>query len=462
MEVLVPSRNELIPSLAEPQSLHDEQSTKPVEVANSDDNDEEEEFGSIIASINISHLQELVISTRRKFFYDLDPHISCVTSTPPHTGAFNIVYVVSFSDGVKWTIRLPARGNVFSPTRARALHLDIIAHRFISHKTSIPIPRIHHWSLDADNVLSRPFVIMDFIPGVNLSSVWNDRNWITDVKRERIFEQIAGWMVELAAFEFDRIGCLDVEPASGSYHIVPFPNVLDIIKEIPGYETYDDATPAIPAGPFDTSTAFLSFLLSSRRRKSDNPTLASLHLFLSTLPDHTLDGPPFVFSHPDFDSQNVLVDDDGVITGIIDWDGVYIGPRQGGAAAYPSWITVDWDPMFYGWSADAPPEDNVDYDSPADLAKYRKAYLDAIQRASADKLTHITRNSHVWTTLYIGLVNELATSEIVGQLCRFMFGTGILHEIEAGIKRGSWYALRNSSGAIFEVMGAYFSSILLL
>ncbi|KAF9467587.1 hypothetical protein BDZ94DRAFT_1248483 [Collybia nuda] len=31
-------------------------------------------------------------------------------------------------------------------------------------------------------------------------------------------------------------------------------------------------------------------------------------------------------------------------------------PCQGGAAAYPMWLTVDWDPLFYGRSEDASPE----------------------------------------------------------------------------------------------------------
>ena len=68
--------------------------------------------------------------------------------------------------------------------------------------------------------------------------------------------------------------------------------------------------------------------------------LAVLQLFISALTDITLDGPPFILSHPDFDSQNVLVDDDGAITGIIDWDNVDVRPRQV-AAAYPMWLTVD-------------------------------------------------------------------------------------------------------------------------
>lgn len=63
-------------------------------------------------------------------------------------------------------------------------------------------------------------------------------------------------------------------------------------------------------------------------------------------------------NHPSYflTSQNVLIDDDGTITGIINWDNVSIGPRQGAAAAYPLWLTVDWNPLFYGLP---PPEDNA-------------------------------------------------------------------------------------------------------
>lgn len=296
---------------------------------------------------------------------------------------------------------------------------------------------------------------MDFVPGTNLSKVWNDSSWITDLKRKRIFEQIAGWMTELSALEFDQIGRLDSDGVSGMHRIAPFPDLSALIRGVQGSEVPEVA---VPAGPFDTAHSFSSFLLSNRQRTSDSPMLAVIRLFLSALPDSSLDGPPFILSHPDFDSQNVLVDDDGVITGIIDWDDVYIGPRQGAAAAYPSWLTVDWDPLYYGWSKDASPEINTRYDSPVALANYRKAYLDAIHCASAGKLTHITRNSHVWTTLLIAICNEMATSGIVDHLSKFVFGSGLLgYEVEEGIKGGAWYALGKIPESIAEVAGALYS-----
>lgn len=411
----------------------------------------DEEFSIIIASINLLHLRELALTTRRKLYNDLLPETSCVVSNPPRMGSFNIVYELSFSDGIKWAIRVPATGDVFKPSRSRSFYLDIVTQRFILSKTSMPIPRIHYWSLDSHNILSRPFVIMDFMPGTNLSKLWNDKNWITGLKRERIFEQIAGWMTELAALEFYQIGRLDWDGTSGMHRVVPFPDGSALLGEVQGYKDLD--TP-VPAGPFDTAHSFLSFLLSIRRHTSDSPMLAVLQLFYSALTDRTLDGPPFVLSHPDFDSQNVLVDDDGTITGIIDWDNVDIRPRQGAAAAYPMWLTVDWDPLFYGWSKDASPEDNARYDSPAELATYRRAYLDAITRASKGKLTHITVNSHIWTTLYIAVSNGIATSGIVDHLSKFVFGSRLLgYEVEEGIRGGAWYALEQTPGTIAEIAG---------
>lgn len=85
----------------------------------------------------------------------------------------------------------------------------------------------------------------------------------------------------------------------------------------------------------------------------------------------------------------MLVNDDGIITGIIDWDDMDIRPPQDAAAAYL------WDPLLYGWSKDSSPEDNAAYDSPAELAPYRTAHLDAITHVSNGKPTHITRNSHI-------------------------------------------------------------------
>jgi hypothetical protein len=102
--------------------------------------EEDEDFASIIASINPLHLQELALTTRRNVVNDLLPETSCIASTPSRVVSFNIVYELSFSDRIKWAIRVPAEGDVFSLSRSRSFYLDIVTQRFISSKTSMPIP----------------------------------------------------------------------------------------------------------------------------------------------------------------------------------------------------------------------------------------------------------------------------------------------------------------------------------
>ena len=84
---------------------------------------------------------------------------------------------------------------------------------------------------------------------------------------------------------------------------------------------------------------------------------------------------------------------------------------------------------------DASPADNKGHDSPAELASYRKPCLNTITRAPRGELTHITRNSPVFTTMNIGITNKFATARILNHLSKFVFGSEILgDEVERAIK----------------------------
>ena len=111
-----------------------------------------------------------------------------------------------------------------SLTSSVHVYLDIVIQRFISSKTTMPVPRIHDWSIDPHNILSRPYVIMDFMPGTNLSKLWNDKNWIRRQAGKNI-RLIVEWMTELAALESDQIGRLDWDSTSGMHRIVLFQTV---------------------------------------------------------------------------------------------------------------------------------------------------------------------------------------------------------------------------------------------
>lgn len=75
-------------------------------------------------------------------------------------------------------------------------------------------------------------------------------------------------------------------------------------------------------------------IASSNKNVWDKAEAKVLEAIVNCLP--TLDSPPgFVVCLPDFDSQNVLVDDQGTITGLIDWDLAQTMPRFVGYARYP-------------------------------------------------------------------------------------------------------------------------------
>lgn len=403
-------------------------------------------FAEATASLNTPQLQQLAIDARKKCSSGLSPEISCIVDTPPKEGGSNIVYRAAFSDGTNWAIRIPVHSHQHDeefPPKSwhRSMELDVSTQRFICSKVpSMPVPRIHDWSSGVDNAIGRPYIIMDYLSGTNLVELWNDRSWISNAKREYIFAQLAGWMSELAVIEFPRIGRLDPKPPNRIVTFEPDPDE--------GFE--------VEYGPYDTAHAFLLDLLRVQRRKMDSPTLALLQLFVSALSDPSLDGPPFTLHHPNFDSQNILVADDGTVTGLIDWDHVYAGPQQGGASQYPSWITVDWDPLFYGWRAGNSAEENLQYDSPEELHTYREMYLAAIDKASAGKLTHSTRNSHIWTTLEIAITNRFAAGHIMYHLGKFVFGDKVLtYEVERGIENSAWYKMGYTQNEIAQVIGMF-------
>ena len=62
----------------------------------------------------------------------------------------------------------------------------------------------------------------------------------------------------------------------------------------------------------------------------------------TTIPSDTEEPESFVLRHPDLDFQNILCDDDGYISAIIDWDGCLAVPRCAGFSSVPDFLRRDW------------------------------------------------------------------------------------------------------------------------
>lgn len=384
--------------------------------------------------------------------------------TPPMRGSYNLVYPLSFPDGRKWVARIPHPESTDVPLMQSSVHTILL----IREKTTIPIPSIHAYDTSPNNELGMPYILMDFVEGVSLGHIWKDGDVVDDAARRHIFEQIAGYMSQLNAFEFDKIGHLQYDEHSGAYSVGPYRRMT--------YSLRTEVTVVEESGPFTTTHAFFSHLVQTLVNSPDHhkSIFCLLRLLALSLPDSQYDGAPFVLSHPDLDSQNVLVDPKTFnITGFIDWDGAHIGPRLGGFARYPAWITRDWDPFVYDWrdpNAEASDDDGDDDESDGEGEEAQKSRLIPSQRAgsetssfvneeeSPDTLQNhrdlylsiysevdpqnadITRQSHVFEALSIALHSPELAGEILGKLCAYVFHTDqvTFGQLLVGVEDGDW------------------------
>ena len=119
----------------------------------------------------------------------------------------------------------------------------------------------------------------------------------------------------------------------------------------------------------------------------------------------------FVLAHPDLDSQNLLVSEDGTVTALIDWDNVHTVPRCIGYSRYPSWLTRDWDPMKYGYGKSGSRPEN----SPEELEYFREVYAAHINSLLSETIDYSTK-SHLYEAVWIAASSPMCLDHIVEKI----------------------------------------------
>ncbi|KAF9784240.1 hypothetical protein IL306_007708 [Fusarium sp. DS 682] len=132
--------------------------------------------------------------------------------------------------------------------------------KFIREHTGIPVPTVRCWGVTENSPQKLgPFIIMDFIEGDDLSDLLQqptenkqeaiilDPN-IDEKKLDLVYEQIAGFMLELSRLSFSRIGAISQDDKSGEWTVTGRPLTYDMneLVTLGGY----------PASQFDTTSPF--------------------------------------------------------------------------------------------------------------------------------------------------------------------------------------------------------------
>jgi len=163
------------------------------------------------------------------------------------------------------------------------------AMEYIARNTDIPVPKV----LKAFEQAGRTYIYMTRISGQTLDSRLDN---LSDAQVERIVEQVAGYVTEMRNLgENDYIGSTTRGPCTDYFW------------------QYNDQ---LPTGPFDNEAQFNDLIISAYHDRWGE-TRPKFHTFLRSL---YRDNHRILFTHGDLAPRNIMVSDDGRITGIIDWE----------------------------------------------------------------------------------------------------------------------------------------------
>lgn len=299
--------------------------------------------------------------------------------------------------GGKCVIRTPAGGWQSRWTANDKLTLERSAEtmRYLKGKTRIPIPTVIGYDVEALNTLGAPYMILDYVEGEDPLELWwgkpavvdriqskiidDDRNSDEgedsfggfygkvspdlEQTRQHILRSLAFAMAELGSLKFDQLGTFapkkeGTRPTIEPTNPQPFGKKADEEFGRFGQNHKRQRT-------FDSTHAWLDSCLdrylddiksysvrSYRARAADDlqqdlDLMNGLHrLYDLIIPELPLFDPgkqeTFVLGPPNLGSHNIMVDKEGNVTGIVDWDHVETRPQYLGWTIPPDWLFSDF------------------------------------------------------------------------------------------------------------------------
>lgn len=265
-----------------------------------------ERVSRFLGDLDTHALQQICTATRKG--------IACTISDRFACGTENVLKEIVYEDGVVWVARLAIKRQPPEVIRS-----EVTTMRYIKEHTTIPIPQVMGYDDSADNSASCQYILMEGIYGRPYTEPGAHHLFhLPDNKVGAVFAQLADILVQLSSLRFPEIGSLNIDE-NGQLYIgdvygtslrgrfkkcsTPLQYFQSIItNSVNRAESMDDNRKAAIL-----STAKLKTQLASR--------------FLSHADTYPL-------THPDFQAQNVLFDDEFRIVGVIDWSYAHTVPVE--------------------------------------------------------------------------------------------------------------------------------------
>ncbi|KFG77888.1 phosphotransferase enzyme family protein [Metarhizium anisopliae] len=296
--------------------------------------------------------EDQLSQAKRNFIDSLDSDAVCALASrynngqtcrvvKKDNGSFNVCFFVEFEqDGSQWIVRIPIEPAFDDPWDK--LLSEITTLQFLERKTLIPVPHIRAYGRDAKLTESssgpQMYLIADFIPGEPL-----DKKLLfqaDDEARRKFYAQLIDILAELRKLEFTSIGSLMPDPNHSTHPILgPVMSMSATTLRLPALPTLETAKEYMEYQFGLVSSFFVQPVADHATEdiQAEVFALDGMKRIFDERIDSELNAGPFVLSHLDLRSRNIIVDQDLQIRGIIDWEFAATVPLQ--VFTPPSWIT---------------------------------------------------------------------------------------------------------------------------
>lgn len=312
-------------------------------------------------------------------------------------GAFNRLYlIVCANQSLLMRVTLPVSPRY--KTRGEVATL-----RWVRGHTDIPVPEVIAFEDSNDNDIGFEWILMELMPGTPAYQRWRTMSM---EQKSAIAKRVAEFQVQLSCYGlpdslFRKIGTLDLENAHE--------DTVTPARVTPGklisHEIFigDRLKYDVPRGPFRSSHEWLSseirlIILKQTEafenaeddddREDAEEILGSAQRLLSLLPkafpEDQEDDVATALYHDDLNLHNILVNEQGEITAVVDWQCV---------SAMPLWMATKIPKFLVGERReDEPIRDNYADEVPTESAEARN-------ESGPDDLDNECKNQLYWIHL---------------------------------------------------------------
>jgi len=295
-----------------------------------------------------------------------------------------VVIALNLSDAKQWVarIQLPRDDDddADSVNISTSMLSEVSTMNLIRLKSTIPVPRVLGYDSSIESIGYR-YILMEALPG----QVLNGRMGLSipDIHKEKFAAQLAGYLYELSTIRFSQIGRILCSNESSQVELLPF-DVTGSSKRI---------------GPLSTSLEFFYLLRKGQTNailkdhQGEQEWEAAAWLLEQSVTmmttEENIHG-PFPLCHIDFHYNNILVDQDYNITGLLDWSNAQTVPIER-FAIIPEFIAPPAAPM----------------ESKQAITKFREMFIEALQSIHIDKDGSSPVNSTTLSRLFASPRSDL-------------------------------------------------------